>query len=167
MPNGVECELTVAAGEAVEVGEGAVRAGGHGVLAPPSVPQWDAVPVPVVRLFTDRPFDPDPYVLAGRGEGLTPMGDDLLCGYAAGLVLWHGRIAEAQAIADVAARRTTLLSATLLRHAARGELPEPAHALLERGDPEPLRAFGRTSGTALARGLALACGAERSGAILC
>jgi hypothetical protein len=99
----------------------------------------------------------NPRRLAGRGPGLTPAGDDLLAGYAAGLVLWHRRHEEAQAIADAAAPLTTLLSGTLLRHAARGELPEAAHALLERGDPEPLRRFGRSSGRVLMLGLALAC----------
>jgi hypothetical protein len=170
MPNGVVCQLVVAAGEAVEVGEGRVAADGREVtVGTPQDPArvWDAVPAPRVRLYTDDPFDPDPYELAGRGDGLTPFGDDLLCGYAAGLVLWHDRREEAEALAAVAAPRTTGLSATLLRHAARGELPEPAHALLERGDLAPLRGFGRSSGTGLARGLALACGAERAGAIRC
>jgi hypothetical protein len=170
MPNGIVCDLVVAGGEPVEVGEGRVAVDGRVLsLGPEDDPArvWDPVPVPRVRLFTDDVFDPDPYELAGRGEGLTPFGDDLLCGYAAGLVLWHGRREEAEAIAAIAAPRTTGLSATLLRHAARGELPEPAHALVERGDLEPLRGFGRSSGTGLARGLALACGAERAGAIRC
>jgi hypothetical protein len=75
----------------------------------------------------------------------------------AGLTLFQGRMAEARDLAATAASRTTSLSATLLRHAADGELPEPAHALLERGDPEPLRRFGQSSGRCLLLGLALAC----------
>jgi hypothetical protein len=110
-----------------------------------------------VKLLVERRFKPCVELLAGRGRGLTPSGDDLLCGYASGLVLWHGRTEQAARIAEAAAARTSLLSATLLRCAARGELPEPAHALLARGDPAPLRRFGHTSGSALLVGLALAC----------
>jgi hypothetical protein len=110
-----------------------------------------------VRLRADPPLAVDPRALAGRGGGLTPYGDDVLAGYAAGLVLWRGAREAARAIVDAAAPRTTLLAATLLRHAARGELPEPAHALLERADPEPLCRFGHSSGRGLLLGLALAC----------
>jgi hypothetical protein len=166
MPNGIQADVDVPAGTPVEVGDGRLVVAGAVLLdGLDGVPVWNAVPEPRVQLYCAEPFVPDPYELAGRGEGLTPMGDDLLCGYAAGLVLWHGRRAEAEEIAAIAAPRTTGLAATLLRHAARGELPEPAHALVERGDPEPLRAFGRSSGGALARGLALACGADRAGAV--
>ena len=154
MPNGVETDLVVERGEACWLGEGRLEAGGRAVLPGPV---WDPVPTVLVRLSVDRRFTPDPERLAGRGGGLTPSGDDVLCGYVAGLVLWHGRAGDAASIATAAAARTTLLSATLLRHAARGELPEPAHALLERGDPEPLRRFGHSSGRAILLGLALAC----------
>jgi hypothetical protein len=169
MPNGIEADIAVPAGAHVAIGGAVVRVDGELVLADGDgpVPIWDPVPAVRVRLHCVERFDPDPEHLAGRGPGLTPEGDDLLCGYAAGLVLWHGRRKEARAIAEAAAPRTTLLSATLLRHAARGELPEPAHALLERGDLAALSGFGRTSGSAIARGLALACGAGRAGAILC
>lgn len=154
MPNGVETDLVVERGEACWLGEGRLEAHGRAVLPGPV---WDPVPTVLVRLSVDRKFTPDPERLAGRGGGLTPSGDDVLCGYVAGLVLWHNRAGEAAAIATAAAARTTLLSATLLRHAARGELPEPAHTLLERGDPEPLRRFGHSSGRAILLGLALAC----------
>ena len=154
MPNGVETDLVVERGEACWLGEGRLEAGGRAVLPGPV---WDPVPTVLVRLSVDRRFTPDPERLAGRGGGLTPSGDDVLCGYVAGLVLWHSRAGDAASIATAAAARTTLLSATLLGHAARGELPEPAHALLERGDPEPLRRFGHSSGRAILLGLALAC----------
>jgi hypothetical protein len=154
MPNGVECDLRIERGRPCWLGEGRLEVGGRVVLPGPG---WDPVPAALVRLSVDRRFALEPVRLAGRGAGLTPSGDDLLCGYAAGLVLWHGRSEEATAIAGAAAALTTLLSGTLLRHAARGELPEPAHALLERGDPEPLRRFGHSSGRAILLGLALAC----------
>lgn len=153
MPNGIETEAHVARGARCSIGGGRLDAGDTVVLAGPG---WDPVPRPRVILRTDSVLVPDPLVFGGRGDGLTPAGDDLLAGYAAGLVLFHGRRAEAFAIADVAARRTTALSATLLRHAGRGELPEPAHALLEDGDPGPLLRFGHTSGRAVLFGLALA-----------
>ncbi len=154
MPNGVECELHVSAGQPAWVGEGRLEAGGR-VLSGGGL--WDPRPAPRFRLQVDRRFRPDPVRLAGRGGGLTPSGDDVLAGFAAGLVLWHGRSLEAARLAAVAAPRTTRLSATLLWHAALGQLPEPAHRLLEDGDPEPLRAFGHSSGRALLLGLAQAC----------
>lgn len=146
MPNGIECDVVVERGGRVWLGHGAVEVAWW----------WDPLPVPRVSLDASPGDAPDVAALAGRGGGLTPSGDDLLCGYAAGLVLFGGRHAEAADIAHRAAPRTTRLSATLLRHAARGELPSPAHALLEDGDPEPLRRFGHSSGRALLVGLALA-----------
>jgi hypothetical protein len=154
LPNGVECDLEMALGAAAWIGEGRLESGGRSVLPGPA---WEPVPVARYRLEFPSDFVPDPDLLAGRGSGLTPAGDDILAGYVAGLTLFQGRIAEARDLAATAASRTTSLSATLLRHAADGELPEPAHALLERGDPEPLRRFGQSSGRCLLLGLALAC----------
>jgi hypothetical protein len=51
------------------------------------------------------------------------------------------------------ALRAVPLSATLLLHAARGEVPEPVHVLLASGDTRPLLAFGHRSGIAWLRGL--------------
>lgn len=154
MPNGIECELPVERGEPVWVGGGCVSAAGASIVLGTD---WDPVPVPKIRLSTHDRFTPDPMELAGHGDGLTPAGDDLLMGYVAGLVLFHGRRDTALAIADVAAPRTTLLSATLLRHAANGELPEPAHILLTEADPRPMLEFGHSSGRSMMHGLALAC----------
>lgn len=154
MPNGIECELPLEAGAPVRVGGGGVSAAGISVVLGAD---WDPVPVPSIRLTTEHPFIPDPIRLAGRGDGLTPAGDDLLIGYIAGLVLFHGRRDSAVAIAGLAAPRTTLLSAALLRHAANGELPEPAHTLLTEGDPRPMLRFGHSSGRAMMQGIALAC----------
>jgi len=93
--------------------------------------------------------------LAGLGGGLTPAGDDFLVG--AMLRAWlEGPAPGAfcQAIAGVAAPRTTLLSAALLRAAARGECSAPWHRLLaalESGAPpapavDAILAHGHTSG---------------------
>jgi hypothetical protein len=155
MPNGIECDLVVPRGTRVRLGSGRLQVGDEAIVPWAT---WDPVPSPRVRFTIDISFIPDPIALAGRGPGLTPAGDDLLAGYAAGLVLFAGRVDEAQRIVESAVPRTTLLSATLLRHAARGELPEPAHALLEDGDPWPLLGFGHTSGRAILLGLALAGG---------
>lgn len=159
MPNGIECDVEPPAGTAARIVAGALEVGTMRILPGPP---WDPVPSTRVRPRSRVAYVPDPERLGGRGPGLTPAGDDLLAGYAAGLVLFHGKAADARAIASVAAVRTTTLSATLLRHAARGELPEPAHALLERGDARPLLAWGGTSGRYLMLGLALA--AERPAA---
>jgi hypothetical protein len=69
--------------------------------------------------------------LAGLGGGLTPAGDDFLAG--AMLWAWLAHPAPAslrRALVEVAAPRTTALSAALLRAAARGECSAPWHALL-------------------------------------
>ena len=76
--------------------------------------------------------------LAGLGPGLTPSGDDTLGGFTGVLALAgaqpgmdataNKRLAEL--IAATARPRTTLLSATLLAHAARGEMAEQVGELL-------------------------------------
>lgn len=154
MPDGIACDVRVQRGDRVLIGAGAVQVGSQSVTAGPV---WDPVPRVRVRLNCDLRIGLDFANLAGRGPGLTPYGDDLLAGYVAGRVLWGLDDLPAVAIAETAARRTTSLSATLLRHAARGELPEPAHKLLECGDPAPLINFGHSSGCGLMLGLAIAC----------
>jgi hypothetical protein len=72
--------------------------------------------------------------LAGLGGGLTPAGDDWLMGCV--LATWAGLPkpgAETMAlpIANAAARRTTVLSASWLRAAARGECNALWHPLFE------------------------------------
>lgn len=102
----------------------------------------------------------------GRGTGLTPAGDDLLCGMLVTLRALHDRRADrlARAVGDVAATQTTHVSAALLVHASRGEcVPELAGliaALDGRGDlgaaVRRLVGVGHSSGTALAHGVVLA-----------
>lgn len=152
MPNGLETSVRIERGQRVRVGDGRIGP----VAVTPSTALWDPVPRPRVSLRTTSTARVDVEWLVGRGPGLTPAGDDVLMGYIAGLVLFHERHAEAQAIATLARPRTTALSATLLEHAARGELPGPAHAFLERGEAAPLLRWGRSSGRHLALGLALA-----------
>ena len=112
--------------------------------------------------------------LLGKGEGLTPEGDDVLVGLLAGLRLVGpavgnpgagGMQAEvAPIVLTEAPLRTTALSAALLRHAVAGEVADPVAALLQaltgRGDQEEavsgLLTMGNTSGVATARGVLLA-----------
>ncbi|MFE6963188.1 DUF2877 domain-containing protein [Streptomyces sp. NPDC057696] len=109
--------------------------------------------------------------LIGLGPGLTPSGDDILCGVLLASRAWGGPLAPlSEAVAD-AFLRTPLLSAALLRHAVRGECVPQAHAFLRAlsGDVplEPalreLLAVGHHSGGDLARGV-LAVALGRAGA---
>jgi hypothetical protein len=93
--------------------------------------------------------------LAGLGSGLTPAGDDFLIGVMAALWL-TGQRALLPKLANIAAPRTTALSAAFLRAAAQGEFIEPWHALAQAlctGEVESFRRavegvaqFGASSG---------------------
>jgi hypothetical protein len=94
--------------------------------------------------------------LVGNGGGLTPLGDDVLCGWLAVLVA-AGRLDDRIAT-DVRASldRTTMLSATLVDCALHGEvLPEFATYLASVGTPaeqaatQALTRIGHTSGAGL------------------
>lgn len=102
--------------------------------------------------------------LVGRGDGLTPVGDDVLAGW---LVTARaaGRPTSAMAAAvAAAAERTTDLSATLLAHAADGAAIPPFRALLlalaagagAGTAAAALAAVGHTSGAGMLLGASLA-----------
>jgi len=152
MPNGVETEIVVANGESVFVGDDALRTASAAVTAGTV---WDPRPHPRIALSLRPRPQLDIGTLAGRGPGLTPLGDDILVGYLAAAALAGASGAAVAAWAARTGRVTTALSRTLLRLAARGALPEAAHHLLVDGDPEPLLAFGASSGKGIAFGLAL------------
>lgn len=112
-------------------------------------------------------------LLAGRGPGLTPQGDDVLAGVAlavgalAGAAGWSRTETQAFLAALCSAavrRRTTPLGATLLELAARGHALEPAGALLafgpagERRRSRALARLGRVGHTT-GRAYAVAIGA--------
>ncbi len=106
------------------------------------------------------------HALAGLGGGLTPAGDDFICG--ALFAGWAGLLplsqrergpggeGELSSIANSAASRTTTLSAAYLRAAARGECMALWHSLFEAlrssdasalpSVVESLLAVGHTSG---------------------
>lgn len=150
MPNGIECAAVARPSDPVAIGHGRLVIGRTAIDPGPS---WD--PRPSFPPLPSLPPGPEPRLemFAGWGPGLTPAGDDLIAGYVAGLVLLHDLRGQATRIAEEAALKTTALSATLLRHAASGEVPEPVHTLLATGDPRPLLAFGHSSGHWWLRGL--------------
>ena len=97
--------------------------------------------------------------LIGRGPGLTPLGDDVLAGWISARIAMGWR----DHVIDAAVRRrmgvTTLLSATLLDCALRGEVLPQLGAWLADPTPEvtdDLLAVGATSGAGLLAGASLA-----------
>lgn len=98
--------------------------------------------------------------LAGRGEGLTPAGDDILAGYAASR---HASGAPVP-VSTLAAGRSSPLGQAYLRCAERGELPDAGAAVLAAvcaGDARAAAAaavalsdWGASSGVALLWGIA-------------
>jgi len=101
-------------------------------------------------------------MLAGRGPGLTPTGDDVLAGFAG----W--RHADGAPVSLTAVRGSPI-GLAYLRCAERGELPESAQRTLDavRGGDATLAArrarilarWGATSGGAMLCGMAAASGA--------
>jgi hypothetical protein len=113
-------------------------------------------PQGVFRMITEAPNE-----LLGRGSGLTPLGDDVLAGWAA-MSAALGSSVTGPDPRD----RTTLLSATLLDCARRGEvLPEFRALLTALAHPNELTgvdraaralaAVGHTSGAGLLLGASL------------
>jgi hypothetical protein len=98
--------------------------------------------------------------LAGRGDGLTPAGDDALAGYAA----WRHAEGAPMDVSSLADGRCSPLGHAYLRCAERGEVPDAGAAVLAAvwaGDEETsasvapgLRGWGASSGAALLWGLA-------------
>ncbi|MFT4085185.1 MAG: DUF2877 domain-containing protein [Nocardioides sp.] len=173
----------LAAGDPAVVGDGALRAGEYVVritrVIGVGVPRFDGDGVALVALIGAapgvaavraevggmRPEVDDWRLIVGRGSGLTPAGDDLLCGYLA------ARRAVGAPVVDELApdllARTTTLSATLLERAAAGDVLDEFAALIRAANTtrttsahavpaalEALLGIGHTSGAALALGLA-------------
>lgn len=121
------------------------------------------VTVPRLALDLPSPTALPAGVAVGRGDGLTPYDDDVLCGWLA----VHRAAGVPTPAVDRAVRaqlhRTTLLSATLLEHALEGEvLPAYAAWLRALGTPGEraaegaLAAVGGSSGRGLLRGARVA-----------
>lgn len=107
--------------------------------------------------------------LLGRGSGLTPVGDDVLAGWLATTVATDPVAAGSPLAVEIAARArsaTTLLSATLLDCARRGDvLPQFRTLLSDLADPRGTRVaasasallrIGHTSGAGMVLGTLLA-----------
>ena len=126
------------------------------------VPVPDAALAPGLDALASGDADAGAALLAGLGEGLTPAGDDVLCGYAG----WRHAEGEPVELVSRCAHRTSPVSLAYLRCAERGELPEAAAlvlAAIRAGDAalagrraEALRTWGATSGAALLWGMAAA-----------
>jgi hypothetical protein len=115
--------------------------------------------------------DPDAVLaLLGRGSGLTPVGDDVLAGWVATVVAGTspsaGEAPVTQVVSQHAPAMTTLLSATLLDCARRGDvIPQFRTLLLALSGPDrsaiddavdTLLKVGHTSGAGLVLGTVLA-----------
>jgi hypothetical protein len=165
----VPCALSTRTGDLGELGAGPAYLVG-GVLHLSDVPllvgRLRRVEVPTLRI--DTAPRPGPVVpldtetvgrLVGAGDGLTPRGDDVLCGWLA----MHRAAGAATPVVDKAVRvrmqETTLLSATLLDCALHGEvLPQFAayvDALGTSAQTEAERdllAVGHSTGSGLLEG---------------
>ena len=159
----------------VRVGGGALRIGTAeitvGRLVSVSVPRLpaprrvrlDRIELSGIDVDLDVDVDvAEPARLLGLGGGLTPSGDDVLAGYLAGAAAYGLAVDELRAfVCAEAPRRTTTLSAALLRHAAAGEaIPQVCRLLLALDDGmgtddalAGLLRVGHTSGAALAAGV--------------
>lgn len=138
MPNGIECRVVASRRQPVSIGRGKLVIG---TLDLGPGPAWN--PVPSFEPWPSLPAGPEPTTTGISAWMGTPEATDvsMLAGYVAGLVLLHSQHKRAERIAARAAQRTGALDATALRHAARGEVPEPVHWLLARHDPSRLLAF--------------------------
>jgi len=164
----VPCALRVAAPSLGDLSAGGARVVG-GVLhlagTALRIGRLVDVTVPPLTLTGRVAALPDDFVTAriGRGDGLTPYGDDVLCGWLA----IHRAAGLATPGVDDAVRavlgRTTLLSATLLDCALHGEVvPEFAAYVAalgtdrERAATDTLARIGHSSGRGLLEGARLA-----------
>jgi len=165
----VPCALSTRSGDLGKLGAGPAYLA-DGVLHLSGVPlvigRLRRVEVPALRIGTAHrpdpvaPMDADAVDrLVGAGDGLTPRGDDVLCGW----VAMHRAVGAPSPVVDEAVRirmqGTTLLSATLLDCALHGEvLPQFAayvRALAtptQAGAERDLLAVGQSTGSGLLEG---------------
>jgi Protein of unknown function (DUF2877) len=166
---------TVGADGALVVGPLRIELGAARDWAPPGpralAPRWRAALAAALEVVAPAPSELGPGLaalaagdlrgavaqLAGRGDGLTPAGDDALAGFAA----WRWACDEPVMLP---AQRCAPLGREYLRCAERGELPQPAATVLaaiRAGDPQAaarrargLGDWGASSGAALLWGMA-------------
>ena len=164
----VPCALGARTDELARLGSGPAYVAG-GVLHLSGVPlvigRLRSVGVPALRLVDAaqppvRPLATEAVArLVGAGDGLTPRGDDVLCGWLA----LHRAAGVPTPVVDEAVRmrmqHTTLLSATLLDCALHGEvLPQFAAYVValgthaQAGAERDLLAVGHSTGSGLLEG---------------
>jgi hypothetical protein len=159
----VPCALRTSMGRLPDVVTASVRGGVLHLDGEPLV-VGRYVDVAAPRLLArGRPAPVDVARLVGRGDGLTPYGDDVLCGWLAVTRAVGIPTPEEDAEVQSLAATTTLLSATLLDCAMEGEvIPEFAAWLAGRGPVEAVEGIGHSSGRGLVEGARLALsGLER------
>ena len=119
------------------------------------------VSVPRLRM-TGSPGAIDVSALVGRGDGLTPYGDDVVCGWLAVTRAAGIPTPEVDAAVTALAGTTTLLSATLMDCARYGEVIPEFAAWLGGSPVEAVERIGHSSGRGLVEGARLALsGLER------
>lgn len=141
----------------------------RGLPPPPELAKPEAALARALLRGDERQTRRATRALIGRGPGLTPSGDDVLCGLLIGLAALRDKSGDLGArtvrtVVDDHRSSTTTASGALLVHAARGEaIPELAELLrtLESASPltpalAALLAVGHHSGSDLARGILLA-----------
>ena len=117
------------------------------------------VPTILTAVATPAPPPGDVAAMVGRGDGLTPYDDDVLCGWLAVHRATGVATDEVDAAVSACLDRTTLLSATLLDCAMHGEvIPEFARWLAAVDTPAEaeravaLARVGHTSGRGMLQG---------------
>lgn len=159
----VPCALRTSLDTLPDVATASVRAGVlH--LGDQPVRIGRLVDVSVPRLALEgAPGAVDVAALVGRGDGLTPYGDDVLCGWLAVTRAAGIETPDVDAAVRALAPTTTLLSATLLECAMAGEaVPQFVAWLAGTGPVEAVERIGHTSGRGLVEGARLALsGLER------
>lgn len=112
----------------------------------------------------EHDLGPEVAALVGLGQGLTPSGDDLLCGLTLALPRtgpWAARRSALVAAIDAAAHTTVPLSASFLSDAGRGQARSQVHELVSAlttgtdvpGAVEAVLTIGHRSGHDLLTGL--------------
>jgi len=155
----VPCALRTALDRLPDVVAATVRGGVlHLDDEPLSVGRLVDVSVPRLSRSGDA-GEIDVAALVGRGDGLTPYGDDVLCGWLAAHRAAGVATPEVDRTVRGLAHTTTLLSATLLDCAMHGEvIPEFAAWLASLGTADEetraatLAGVGHTSGRGLLEG---------------
>jgi hypothetical protein len=158
----------VAVGDPGQVGGGSLVLAGHTVRVArwwrPARPRRVSIGLADLATVADPGLGDGVEELLGRGEGLTPLGDDVLAGRLVTLAVVDPPAARRLA-RSIDPCRTTAVSAALLHHAAHGECIPQLAALIEAtpGALTALLQVGHTSGAGLAWGVRTVLQDSRNG----